>query len=92
MSTLIERLGRLYSAVVSDVLDAEGLRHQTLAPALRPLAGTRVAGQAATLTVVAVDEVPAEPYELQFEAIDALGPGEVLVVEVPDVPSAFWGS
>ena len=91
MSTLIDRLARLGPAVVSDILDAQGLRHQTMAPTLRPLAAPRVAGRAATLTVVAVDEVPDAPYELQFAAIDAFGAGDVLVVEVPDVASAFWG-
>lgn len=94
MSFLLERLGRLGSAAVSDVLDAKGLRHQTMAPTLRPLSVPLVAGRAATLTVVAVDEVPDEPYKLQFEAVDAVGRGEILVVEVPEVPevpSAFWG-
>lgn len=61
-------------------------------PALRPVAGTsRVVGRAATLRVVAVDEVPAEAYVVQFQAIDALRDGEVMVVSAPAVASAFWG-
>jgi regulator of RNase E activity RraA len=51
-----------------------------------------MAGRAATLDVKAVDTVPAEPYKVQFEAVDALEDGQVMVVAAPSqVASAFWG-
>lgn len=89
----LSRLGALYSAVVADALDAIGLRDRTLAPGLVPLGGAaKVAGRAATLRVVAVDAVPARPYAVQFAAVDALRPGDLMVVETPpERPSAFWG-
>jgi 4-hydroxy-4-methyl-2-oxoglutarate aldolase len=90
---LLNRYERLYSAVVADALDALGRRHQALAPGFAPLgAGERLVGYAATLRVAAVDELPEIPYTVQFAAIDALSPGEVMVVAAPPtVGSAFWG-
>ena len=45
-----ERFDAIYTAALADVLDAHGLRTQTLPPAIRPLeAGTRLAGQAFTV-------------------------------------------
>src|SRR6266508_2015183 len=92
MDDLLARLRRLYSAVVSDVLDGHGLRHQTLNPGLLSLgAPTAMVGRAATLEVVAVDAVPDEPYKVQFEAVDALSDDCVMVVSAPSVASASWG-
>ncbi|TDD64416.1 RraA family protein [Jiangella aurantiaca] len=92
MDDLTARLGALYSAVVSDVLDDVGFRHATMAPALHGLgAPARMAGRAATLDVIAVDVVPDERYTVQFQAVDRLRAGEIMVVSAPDVPSAFWG-
>jgi len=90
---LLRRCEGLYSAVVADALDAVGRRHQTLAPGFLPLgAGTRLAGRAATLRVEAVDELPDVPYTVQFAAVDALEPDDVMVVAAPAaVGSAFWG-
>ena len=47
---LLERLERLYPAVISDELDRIGLRHQVMRPDIRPLfPGARVVGRAFTL-------------------------------------------
>lgn len=92
MDELIARFRGLYSAVVSDVLDDLGVRDRTMRADLQPFGATRrIAGRAATLRVVAVDEMPAHPYKVQFAAIDALRPGHVLVVEAADAACAFWG-
>lgn len=92
MDELTSRLRVLYSAVLSDVLDDLGIRDRAMRPYLQPLTATRrMVGRAATLKVVSVDDVPAQPYKVQFAAIDALQPGQILLVEAPDVPSAFWG-
>jgi 4-hydroxy-4-methyl-2-oxoglutarate aldolase len=89
---VVDRFATLYSAVVADVLDELGHRNATMRPGLVGVStdGT-LAGRAATLRVVAVDAVPADPYRVQFEAVDALKAGEVMVVAAPDVASAFWG-
>lgn len=45
-----ERFAAIYTAALADVLDARGLRDQTLPPSIRPLEpGTRLAGQAFTV-------------------------------------------
>ncbi len=90
---VVARLGHLYSAVVSDVLDGLGLRQQTARPGVLALgAPQRVVGRAFTMLVERVDEPPENLYATQFEAVDRLVPGDVMVVAAPvDVPSAFWG-
>jgi regulator of RNase E activity RraA len=73
---------QLYSAVLSDVLDDMGLRHQAMAPRVRPLDDTLVlVGVARTGQFREVDGVaPGEnPYELEMAIIDDLRPGDVMV-------------
>ncbi len=76
---MIERLERLYSAVVADCLDRVGLRTQVLDARIRPLdPGSRIAGYAATVHFVEVDGVPESSddwYRNLLAAIDALRPG-----------------
>jgi 4-hydroxy-4-methyl-2-oxoglutarate aldolase len=93
VSTELRRLRNLYVAVVADTLDGLGRREQTLAPGLIPLGAARqVMGRAATLGVAAVETMPDEPYVMQFAAVDALEPGDVMVVAgASETPSAFWG-
>lgn len=88
-----DRLARCYSAVLADVLDGLGARHQCMVSAIRPLApGMRCWGEAATLYVEAVAEPPEQPYQLEMEVIDDLRPGQVIVAQcnAPEL-SAFWG-
>lgn len=89
----IVRLGKLYSAVVADVLDALGYRKQTLAADIRPLTPARqVCGRVFTAQATTVDHVPAKPYELEIGAVDAMQAGDVLVVDVGnDKTCGFWG-
>jgi 4-hydroxy-4-methyl-2-oxoglutarate aldolase len=45
-----DRFAAIYTAALADILDARGLRHQTLPPSIRPLeADTRLAGPAFTV-------------------------------------------
>lgn len=87
----IDRLSRLYTAVVADVLDRLGYRQQVLRAELRPLfPQAKAAGFALTVqTVPARETAPAEPYKGELAAVDALRDGDVLVVS----PCAwsFWG-
>jgi 4-hydroxy-4-methyl-2-oxoglutarate aldolase len=88
-----DQLARCYSAVLADVLDGLGYRQQCMSPALRPLTPTmRTWGEAVTLYLEAVDDVPAQPYQLEMEAIDALTAGQLIVAQCNAAElCAFWG-
>jgi 4-hydroxy-4-methyl-2-oxoglutarate aldolase len=90
---LIERLERLYPAVVADCLDRLGVRMQVLEPHIRPLyADAKVAGYAATVQCVEVEAVPedrADWYRGEMNAVDALKPGDVMVVST--CRGSYWG-
>lgn len=87
----VERLSRLYTPVVADVLDRLGYRNQCLRAEIRPLAdGFTLAGVARTvLTIPAQEIAPAEPYKGEMAAVDALRHGDVMVVSTCD--GSFWG-
>lgn len=87
----VDRLARLYTGVVADILDQLGYRNQCLDPGIRPLYATaKVAGYALTaLAVPARDVKPARPYHGELLAVDALQPGDVLVIS--HSPWSFWG-
>jgi len=90
---LIERLERLYPAVVADCLDRLGLRDQVLAPRIRPLfPDAKLAGVARTVHCMKVDGVPEDKddwYRGELAAVDALRPGDVMVVSTCD--GSYWG-
>jgi regulator of RNase E activity RraA len=74
---------RLYAAVLSDVLDAQGYRHQVLPPQIRPLDEELVlVGRARTGLYRDVYHLPPghNPYELEIALIDDLQPGDVPVL------------
>ena len=81
---LIETVRRsLYAAVLSDVLDVQGYRHQVLPPQVRPLDESVVlCGRARTGLYRDVYHVPPghNPYELEIALIDDLRPGDVAVL------------
>ena len=72
----------LFSAVLSDCLDAAGCRKQALAPFVRPLDDSLVlCGRARTGLYMDVHDAPAgeNPYELEIRLIDDLQKDEVPV-------------
>lgn len=78
---LDELRARLYTAVLSDVLDELGYRHQAMTPRIRPLDDNLVmAGFARTGLFREVYHVaPGEnPYELEIRILDDLKPGEIV--------------
>ena len=87
----VERLGKLYTAVVADVLDKLGFRNQCLDRRVRPLwPEAKCAGFALTVqTVPARETVPAHPYAGELAAVDSLQNGDVLVVS--ESGCSFWG-
>ena len=93
MSNPLDTLDNLYAAVVADVLDALGCRQQTLSAEIAALTPVRrVCGRVFTARAEAVDEVPAEPYKLELQAIDTMQADDVLLVDAGhNRQCAFWG-
>ncbi|HEY8503254.1 MAG TPA: RraA family protein [Gemmataceae bacterium] len=87
----VERLDKLYTAVVADVLDKLGFRSQTMRPQIRPLfPEARLAGFALTVqTVPAREQAPEAPYAGELAAVDALQKDDVMVVS--ECEWSFWG-
>ena len=70
----------LYSAVLSDALDAVGYRQQVMRHNVRPLyPAAIVVGRAMTVQCVDTYEIPDEPYQMEIEAVDSLKPNDVFV-------------
>jgi regulator of RNase E activity RraA len=73
---------QLFSAVLSDSLDAVGCRDQAMSPRIRPLDDTlKLCGRARTGQYVEVDGVEegVNPYALEIAIVDDLKPGDVAV-------------
>lgn len=87
----------LYTAVLCDVLDSLGFRHQAMHRRLRPLLQTPnqcgFVGRAKTFRWMEVDYVDEQnPYGLEIEAMDSLRPGDVVVYSTDyAASSAPWG-
>jgi regulator of RNase E activity RraA len=89
---LLERLERLYVAVVADCLDRVGVRRNLLAPHVRSLyPGAKVAGFALTVHVVEVEVAPPSDdwYKGEILAVDSQQPGDVMVVSTTS--GSYWG-
>lgn len=86
---------KLYSGVVSDVLDSLGYWEQAMAPGLRPLdEGLVLFGRARTgLYMDVYHAAPgANPYELEIALVDDLKPDDVCVLGCPKgLRIAPWG-
>jgi regulator of RNase E activity RraA len=83
----------LYSAVISDVLDALGYREQAMDATIRPVyPGAIAVGRAHTVLSTDVYSLPADPYNMEIRAIDSLGPNDVLVAATNhSTRTCFWG-
>ncbi|RXT56556.1 dimethylmenaquinone methyltransferase [Bosea sp. Tri-44] len=93
---LAELKGRLYSAVLSDVLDELGYPDQAVKPFVRPLDDASVlCGFARTGLYMKRYHLPAghNPYALEMDLIDSLKAGEVAVLacDGPTDRIAPWG-
>jgi len=84
---------RLRSALVADVLDGLGLRHQCLAPGIGPIRSTDVLiGRAFPVTVVEVDTPVDPPYQGLLQALDAIAADDVFVYPTGrSSRAAVWG-
>ena len=92
----------LFTAVVGDVLDVMGHRHQFLPAGIAPLnPKAKIAGRAMPVLEADVfdDKGPAaargpltgKPFGLMLEALDDLKPGEVYIATGSSLRYALWG-
>lgn len=83
----------LYSAVVSDALDALGLRNQSPRVPLRPLTGTSVLiGRCKTTLWADMFHEDSKPYELELRAVDSCQPDDVFIAAAGgSTHSGVWG-
>ena len=93
--TLEQVRASLYSAVISDSLDAAGYRQQCLetTPALAPLTGVnRLAGRCRTTLWEEIDFEDPAPYALELEAVDDCNADEVIIAAAQGSRrSGVWG-
>jgi 4-hydroxy-4-methyl-2-oxoglutarate aldolase len=84
---------KLYAAVIADILDEMGYREQVMDTNIRPLQPeSLVVGRARTVLAVPAFSQPANPFEKQIEATDALEPGDIMVAHMSQITAcAFWG-
>ena len=83
----------LYTAVVSDALDALGYRDQAMDATVRPVyPGAVVIGRAHTVLSTDVYSMPADRYGTEIRAIDSLTPNDVLIAATNrSTRTCFWG-
>jgi 4-hydroxy-4-methyl-2-oxoglutarate aldolase len=82
----------LFSAVLGDVLDQMGARHQFLPAAVRPLAPDMIVAGRAMPVVHGDGPTPdGSRFGKLLEALDSLRPDEVYVVDGGGVDYALWG-
>lgn len=84
---------KLYTAVVSDVLDRHGWLEQAMDARIRPIErGMRVVGRAHTVLSADVYQRPDNPYEHEIAAIDAVMPGSCVVASTnQSTRTCYWG-
>lgn len=83
---IAEARARLYTGVISDVLDGLGDMHHAMGPGIRPLDDTLVLfGRVRTALYAPVYHVDAgsNPYELEIALVDSLGSDDVAVMACP---------
>jgi 4-hydroxy-4-methyl-2-oxoglutarate aldolase len=90
---LLQRVARLYTPVVGDVIDRMGYRNQIMLPYIRPLFPEAVViGYALPVLAEKCSEVLPEPYKGEIEAVDALKKDDVMVVDTcGEKVGAYWG-
>ena len=82
----------LNTAVLCDILDDLGFRHQAMDSRITPLEEHyKLVGVARTVLAYDVYEQPKEAYATEIEAVDALREGDVAVCSNPSCNNGFWG-
>ncbi len=95
MVTLIDfkQVENLNSSIISDVLDGMGIMGQAMSYEIRPMHDDMVLiGCAATMLMADQYDYEKDTFSLQFQAIDALKKGEVMMVAAKGTKrAALWG-
>jgi regulator of RNase E activity RraA len=91
--TLDQMRQSLFSAVVCDALDVEGLTRQSPRVPLQPLTTTGVlVGRCRTTLWADMAHADPRPYELELRAVDACRPDDVLIAAAGgSMRSGIWG-
>ena len=92
--TLDQMRAFLYAAVVSDALDAAGLRSQACPAPLKNLTGgtTVLVGRAKTTLWEEIYQEDPEPFKLEMEAVDTCQPDDIFVAAAHGSNrSGIWG-
>ena len=92
---------KLFTAVVGDILDKLGYRHQFLPAEIQPLRpGMKIAGRAMPVLEADIFDngrdssagpLAHKPFGLMLEALDDLKPGEIYVATGASLKYALWG-
>jgi 4-hydroxy-4-methyl-2-oxoglutarate aldolase len=84
---------KLYSAVITDILDELGVRNNAMHYSIKPIDPKMVViGRAFTVLATDIYQEPEKPYELEIEAVDSTSKGEVVVATTNgSISSGFWG-
>ena len=88
-----EKLDRCFSAVLQDVMDGMGVRVQCMDPQIKPLLPSmKTWGEAVTIYLETVTEVPEKPFQMEMELLDDSVEGQIIVAQCNARElSAFWG-
>jgi 4-hydroxy-4-methyl-2-oxoglutarate aldolase len=84
---------KLSSSIISDVLDGMGIRGQAMDSSIRPVRDDmKIVGKAATMLMADQYDYSKDTFTLQFQAIDSLKEGEVMMVcSNGSERAALWG-
>ena len=86
-------LDKCFSAVLQDVMDGMGFRVQCMDPDINPLLPSfKTWGEAVTIYLEAVTEIPEKPFQMEMELLDDTVEGQIIVAQCnASNISAFWG-
>ena len=88
-----DKLDKCFSAVLQDVMDGMNVRVQCMDPAIKPLdPSMRTWGEAITIYLETVTEVPEHPFQMEMELLDSANEGHIIIAQCNSRElTAFWG-
>jgi 4-hydroxy-4-methyl-2-oxoglutarate aldolase len=88
-----DKLSKMFTAVLQDVMDAMNVRDRCMEPNIKPVLPTmRAWGEAVTIYMEEVHEIPKKPFQMEMDLLDSTKPGQLIVAECnAKKMSAFWG-
>ena len=88
-----DKLDKCFSAVLQDVMDGMNVRVQCMNPQIKPLTPSmKTWGEAVTIYLETVTEVPEKPFQMEMELLDDTKEGQIIVAQCNTRElTAFWG-